>query len=233
MPLAGSLRDLSDRVQSDLTSARDYLEHTKAVWRLVEELAAQGQAVEFPLPQTGTTMTAPDMAARAEGYVGRYLNESVFQHFVALFEDFVFELLRLWLTAYPGGIPNKDKKTVDLAMVIDAPDREAILQAVIDRELNALKYERPTAWFRYLNDRVKLGGPTDEQIERLAEIKASRDILAHNRGVVNQTYLDKAGGRSRYQLGQRLEIPEPYLHDTWLLIRGMVQDLASSAIAKA
>ena len=67
----------------------------------------------------------------------------------------------------------------------------------------------------------------------MAEIKASRDILAHNRGVVNQTYLEKAGSRSRYKLGQRLEVPEPYLHDTWLLIRGVVQDLATAAIAKA
>ena len=81
---------------------------------------------------------------------------------MALSEDFVFELLRHWLSAYPGGIPNKDQKRVDLAMVIDAPDRESILQTVIDRELNALKYERPRAWFRYLNDRVRLGCPTDE-----------------------------------------------------------------------
>ena len=58
-------------------------------------------------------LTAPEMAAPAENYVGKYLNESVFQHFVALFEDFVFELLRLWLSAYPGGIPNKDRKTVE------------------------------------------------------------------------------------------------------------------------
>ena len=233
MPLAGTIRDLSDRIQSDLTAARDYLEHTEALWRLVEELADQGQVVEFPLPRSGTTMTAADMARRAEGYVGRYLNESVFQHLVALFEDFVFELIRLWLSAYPGGIPNKDNKKIDLAAVIDAPDRAAILQVVIDRELNTLKYERPTAWFRYLNDRVKLGCPTDEQIERVAEIKASRDILAHNRGVVNETYVDKAGKHARYKFGQRLEIPEPYLHETWLLIRGIVQDLATAAIAKA
>jgi hypothetical protein len=173
------------------------------------------------------------MAALAEGYVGRYLNESVFQHFIALFEDFVFEFLRLWLSAYPGGIPNKAKKQVDLAMVIDAPNRESILQFMIARELNELKYERPKTWFRYLNDRVKLGCPSDEQIDRLAEIKASRDILAHNRGVVNPTYLEKAGKYARYELGQRLEIPEPYLHDAGSLIRDLVQDIASTAMAKA
>jgi hypothetical protein len=84
-----------------------------------------------------------------------------------------------------------------------------------------------------LNDRVKLGCPTEEQIERLTEVKASRDILIHNRGVVNATYLDKAGPRARYKLGQRLEIPEPYLRETWQLIRDVVGDLATAAIAKA
>lgn len=233
MTLAEQILELSDRIQSELTAARDYLEHTKAVWRLVEELAAQGQAVEFPLPLTGTVMTAVDMASHAEVYVGRYLNESLLQHLIALFEDFLFELLRLWLTTYPAGIPNKDRKPVDLATVIEAPDRASILQTVIDRELNALKYERPSAWFRYLNERVKLGVPTDEQVERFTEAKASRDILAHNRGVVNATYLEKSGPLARYAIGQRLEIPEPYLHDAWDGIRSMAGDLVASAVARA
>jgi hypothetical protein len=92
---------------------------------------------------------------------------------------------------------------------------------------------RPAAWFRYLNDRVKLGCPTDEPIERLTEAKASRDILAHNRGLVNETYIQEAGARARYAVGQRLEIPEPYLRDTWQLIRDIVGGLATAAIAKA
>jgi hypothetical protein len=162
-----------------------------------------------------------------------YLAESVFQHFVSLFEDFVFELLRLWLTAFPAGIPNKDKKPIDLALVIDAADKDAILGFVIDRELNALRYERPTAWFKYLNDRVKLGCPNDEQIERLAEIKASRDLLIHNRGIVNETYIQKADARVRYKLGQRLEIPEPYLRETWLMMGAMVGEMSEAATGKA
>jgi hypothetical protein len=49
---------------------------------------------------------------------------------------------------------------------------------------------------------------------------------------VNQTYLDKAGRRARYVLGQRLEIPEPYLHDAWTLIGDLVREIATAAIAK-
>jgi hypothetical protein len=227
------VKALADRADADLVAGHDYYHHTRLSWRLLRARARRGGPFTIRNPATGTIAKAAQLVELSVSYESVRLTESVFQHFVALFEDFVFELLRLWLSAYPGGIPNKDKKDVELTTVIDAPDREAILQAVIDRELNALKYERPKAWFRYLNDRVKLGCPTDEQIERFAEIKASRDILAHNRGVVNQTYLNKSGQRPRYQLGQRLEVPEPYLHETWLLIRGLVQDITTAAIAKA
>jgi len=70
---------------------------------------------------------------------------------------------------------------------------------------------------------------TKDQIERLAEIKASRDILAHNRGIVNE----KPSGRARYEVGQRLEIPEPYLQESRTLIQNVVQDVSAAAIAKA
>jgi hypothetical protein len=213
--LADVIRELANRIQYELLEAQQYLESTKAIWRLVQELAAQGQTAEFPLLQLNMTVSATDMARRAEGYVTGYLAESVFQHFVSLFEDFLFELLRIWLSAYPAGIPNKDKKPVDLATIIDAPDKQAILDLVIERELNALKYERPSAWFKYLNDRVKLGCPTDEQIERLAEIKASRDVLIHNRGTVNEERpagLPAVGGDDR----------QGVMSDSWGLAIGIM-----------
>jgi hypothetical protein len=226
------IQALSGRIHADLLAAHDYYHHARLTWRLLRARTRRGGRLTVRNPTTGTIVDAAQLADLSKTYEKFDLAESVFQHFVALFEDFVFEFLRLWLTAYPGGIPNKDKKPVELATVIDAPDREAILQGVIGRELNAPKYERPTAWFRYLNDRVKLGCPTDDQIERFTEIKATRDILAHNRGVVNPTYLDKAGRHARYQLGQRLEIPEPYLHDAWLLIRQIVEQITTAAVAK-
>ena len=233
MPLADQIRDLADRIRADLRAVHDYREHAKASWHLVQMVAERGYRFGVRNRVTGTFINSTDLAALSQNYVAGYLTESVFQHLVSFFEDFVFDLLRLWLTAYPAGIPNKDRKPVDLAMVIGASDKDAILEFVIDRELNALKYERPIAWFRYLNDRVKLGCPNEEQIERLAEIKALRDLLSHNRGIVNETYIQKAGARARYKLGQRLEVPEPYLRETWTLIGEMVRDMAAAATAKS
>src|SRR5262249_22584128 len=155
-----------------------------------------------------TTKTSVDqdaLAGLAQHYVRHYLTSFTFQHFVSLFEAFFFDLLRLWLAAYPR---NLAKKQIDLGTILDAPDRETVILAIVDKELNELKYERVAEWFAYLDHVVKLGCPTTDEIERIAEIKASRDILIHNQGIVNAVYVAKAGSKARYQIGELLEVPE-------------------------
>jgi hypothetical protein len=232
MALANQIQSLADGIQAELRAGYDYYEHTKFAWRSVQELVDEGRSIVVRVTETGTAVGSAKLARLGQTYVTTYLAESVFQHFVTLFEEFVFGLLHAWLSAHPAGIPFKDKKSIELATVVAAPDKASIIQIVVDRELDALKYKRPIFWFEYLNDRVKLGIPHDDQIERLAEIKAARDILVHNRGIVNETYIDKAGTRARYTVGQRVEIQEPYLHASWLLIQNVVQDLSVAAIAK-
>ena len=45
---------------------------------------------------------------------------------------------------------------VDLKTVMNLPDKDAILQWVVRKEVNELLYDRPTEWFGYLEDRAKL-----------------------------------------------------------------------------
>ena len=71
--------------------------------------------------------------------------------------------------------------------MLDAPDLATVVLAVVDRELNEIKYGRVADWFAHLERLAKLGVPASEEIDRLAEIKAARDILVHNKGVVNAT----------------------------------------------
>jgi hypothetical protein len=42
----------------------------------------------------------------------------------------------------------------------------------------------------------------------------------------------KAGKLARYRDGQRIEIPEHYHRDAWELIRKVVTDMSSAAVAK-
>ena len=230
MALADDIQALTSRTLSTLEASHDYYTYTKRVWRLLQQIVKEGRKFTFRNLTTGTRVDEQVLLGRAQLYVTDYLISSTFQAFVSLFEDFFFELLRFWLAAYPASL---SKKQVEVSAVLQAPDKSAIVLRVVDKELNELKYERLADWFAYLERLTKLGCPTDDEIEKLAEIKASRDILVHNNGITNATYVSKAGTWARYQDGEKLEIPEQYHRATWETINKVVRDVAAAAVAKA
>ncbi len=122
---------------------------------------------------------------------------------------------------------------MDFKTILELPDKDAITELVVRKELNEVLYERPTEWFAYLEDKAKLGCPTTNEIDRIAEAKASRDVLVHNKGVANKTYESKAGNLARFKEGDRMTIPEHYHRETWELIRKIVTNVSDAAIAKA
>ncbi len=230
MSLADDLRQLRDRTLGDLNAAHDYYTDTKIAWTIVNRAIAAGETFTIDNRTTGTVKTEADLARKAHGYVAGQLAEATFQQFVSIFETYLVDLLRLWLTAHPGSLGGKK---VDFRTVLEAADKDAITAAVVGKELNELAYEKPAGWFAYLNQRVALDCPTAEQIERIAEAKATRDVLVHNRGVANPTYVAKAGVRARCADGERIEVHDSYHRQTWELFRDVVAATSAAAIAKA
>ncbi len=175
-------------------------------------------------------MTTPtELVAKSREYVSRYFAEATFQQFLAIFEEFVFDLLRLWLAAYPA---NLNKKTLIFEEVVAAGDVAAVTRLVVDRELNEVLYKRPAEWFAYLEAKAKLGRPTADEVGRFAEAKATRDALAHGTGVVTKAYLAKAGPFARYVLGQFVEVPEPYHRAIWVMLCTLVAKVSDAAMAR-
>lgn len=229
MALAEDIRLLRDRVLADLNAAHDYYTDTKAAWRIVHKVVQAGHTFSIRNMTTGTVTTQADLASKSRGYVVEQLAEATFQQFVSIFENYFVDLLRLWLMAYPQNLLTKK---VDLKDVLDAPDKDAITLLVVNKELIEILYKRPADWFAYLEARAKLGCPIQNDIDRIAEAKASRDVLVHSRGVASQIYESKAGSLARYKVGQRIDIPEHYHRETWELIHKLVTDISNAAIAK-
>ncbi|MBI2823379.1 MAG: hypothetical protein HYX69_01670 [Planctomycetia bacterium] len=229
MPLAQQIGELRDRVLGELQEIHDYYHDTTIAWRVLQQSVANGRSINAENEVTGTVTTGSDLAARAQGYVAGYLAEATFVQFVASFEIFFVELLQAWLTAYPRSLAQAELK---FESVLDAPDKESVVRDVVRREVDKLAYKRPKEWFDYLAVVVKLRCPAPDEIARVAEAKASRDLLIHNRGVVTRAYILKAGDVARYTLNQRVEVSTPYHRATWELLRKVVSDLATAAIAK-
>lgn len=230
MGLADEIKSLCDRVLNDLNAAHDYYTDTKIAWSIVARAIAEGRTFSIRNMTTGTVTTHVELAGKSRGYVAEQLTEATFQQFITIFENFFFDLLRLWLTAYPQSL---GAKTVEFRRILDAPDKAAITLQVVNHELNEVMYKRPADWFAYLEGKANLGCSTPDEIAKIAEVKASRDVLVHNRGVANKTYESKAGNLARYKDGQRIDIPEHYHRETWELLRKVITDISNAAIAKA
>ncbi len=187
MPLADEIRAVRDRALAELRAAYDYHADGARVWA-------------YSNTATGTVTTSATLATRIDGYVTRRLRVSTFVTFLAVFEAFFADVVRAWLRAYPHALADKGDVPVDV--VLDALDRDAILDFLIDRAVGGLFYKKPADWFAFLEKRLKVAGPSADELERLTEAKATPDVLIHNRGVVNEVYVRKAGGRAR-QPGRR------------------------------
>ena len=230
MALSDDIRALKGRALANLIAAHDYYEDTKLAWTIVREYIAAGYSVANRNKTTGTITTQADLLVKVPDYVAKQLAEATFQQFISIFESYLFDLLRLWLQAYPQNIQGRK---VEIKTVLESPDKDAVILFAVNKELNEILYDRPAGWFGYLEEKLKLGCPTAEEIERIAEAKASRDVLVHNQGVVGKTYVFKAGKRARCNIGERIEIPEDYHRATWELLRKVVAEISDGAIAKA
>ena len=54
------------------------------------------------------------------------------------------------------------------------------------------------------------------------EVKASRDVLVHNAGVINDLYLDKAGKLARGETGEALSLNDKYFDEAYLVLKEVV-----------
>lgn len=230
MSLADDIRALRDQSLADLAAALDYFEDTKIAWEIVETAAAGGATLSRRNILTGNTTTETTLLAKGDRYVNTFLAQATFQQFLATFESFFFDLLRLWLTAYPQSLAAKE---IPYRVVLDAPDKDAITRHVVDRELNEIAYKRLDEWFAYLQSRTKVDPPSADDVDQLAEAKASRDVIVHNAGIANKVYLQKAGRLARFRLGQTVEITGPYHRLVWQLAGRLVGDLGTAAVARA
>jgi hypothetical protein len=242
MPLSDEIRSLADQVLNQVDEARDFYVHTRQAWRFVQQVARKGRPVGIVNLATKRHLPTGDLESRAQKYVRVRLAKSTFRDLSSLLEDWILGLIRLWLTAYPEDLDlNFDSATgqrrgkkqeevqIPLSRLLHLRDCNAILSGLVEQVVRDLTYERPEKWFRYLDHRLILGCPDATQRAKLYEMKAARDCLEHNQGVVNRDYLHKAGAAARYAEGNLIQIGEPYLMECFTLLRDVIEVMAGAA----
>ena len=241
MPLSDDIRALAEQVLGRVDEAREFYVHSRQAWRLVQQHARKGRPVGIVDLATKKRLPAEDLESRAQRYV-TVLAESTFKSLSSLLEDWVLGLIRLWLTAFPEDLDlnfdpatgqrrgNKQEEVqIRISRLLHVRDCTVIFGGLIERAARDLAYARPEKWFRYIDGRMSLASPDAAQRAKLYEMKAGRDCLEHNRGVVSADYFDKAGTAARYAERDFVQIDEPYLMECFSLIRGVTATMAVAA----
>lgn len=231
MPLRDDIEKARDYALTALDHAHDYFTYTKDAWRtLQQDVQREGRTVKWENTSTKSSITQTDILARAQRFVEVELASSSLQQFVSIFENFFREIAHDWILAFPERVSNRQ---LSGRVILRLVDKAAIIDALVEKELQEVFYDRPMNWFEYMRKLTKITSPSDAEAEQFAEIKATRDVLVHGQGIANAFYVDKAAGLARAQPGQSLDIPGPYHQRSWELIRKLVYDIGTEMAAKS
>jgi hypothetical protein len=135
----------------------------------------------------------------------------VFVYFVTIWDAFILDTVRRILRVHPRVITGGDAKTeLSRAVLWGAKSIEDIRERLIEEVVRDLDYDRKKLVKYFADywgiDWKESGVPLDEVVE----FRARRDILVHNKGMVDRQYLNMVGERSSLEEGEVAPIDIKY-----------------------
>jgi hypothetical protein len=227
-------RALQQLVDFEALRAASYL-----AYKLAAESAKQMKPTKFTIPFLSFApsvgiknriLRPSDLPSLFQKCESNFLDRMALQVQVAQFEYFFFDMLRVVLADNPRHLPSG--KRLDYGAITSAATHEEIVTEMINRELNELKYQTLAKWFEYFEAVVSGVSPSSKEVSLLTEAKATRDLLAHNNGVVNEIYIRKVKGNARAGLSEDIPVNGTYVLEVWKAIVAIVDHISTTLVKK-
>lgn len=118
-----------------------------------------------------------------------------------------------------------DDSTIPLRGLLEANNFEDLYSGVIQDKLYQLMYASPADHFGYLKIALGIEILSDVR-DAYVEIKATRDLLTHSQGIVNEIYMSKAGINGRVKkTGRFIPLSSEYFSQSVGLMKRLVGDI--------
>jgi hypothetical protein len=229
--LALGIQTLRDNYVRTLNELHDDYVHTRMLWQILHVWVQRyGENLTIENPITKSRVNGVELAGRARPSMQRLTNRT-FKDIVAQLELFVAELLRQWLLNNTDLIAAKALnvgtllESKSLADVQDAAVKEAVESTIVDK-----MFGKPEKWFSYLKNQlhIRFNGRGEASF---CEMKARRDVLEHNNGIVNPVYIEKARVAARYKVGDDVQLENQDVDEAYQVTSQFIHDITASAIA--
>lgn len=168
---------------------------------------------------------------------GSHADTRIYQSFlvtaVSDFEAFLSKVIEYVLREYPRKLTIAVQgvstgKDIPIGVVLDAETIAETIDWAIERALHSLFYASPVEYLAYLKKVVSIN-TSKPQYQDYFEIKATRDLIIHNSGVINATYLTKAGEKARGESGAAVEVDKEYFEHCLAVLKRLSWYIRSDA----
>lgn len=132
---------------------------------------------------------------------------------VMITEALLGDIVRAVVTKYPQKLGAK--RSVPLQVVLEAKTIDDVHIRATDALLHELSYKSPSEFAGAVESLLSLNLLECPAFHRYVEVKATRDIYIHNRGVANETYLRKVGSHARAQVNYLLPVDIQYFLESY------------------
>lgn len=132
---------------------------------------------------------------------------------VTLVEAMLGDLLRAVVIQYPQKLGGK--RNIPLQSILEATSLEEVHLRATDALLNELSYKSPTEFAQTFEQLLSTNLMECHAFHRYVEVKATRDIFIHNRGIANDVYIRKAGSHARVNPGNQIPVDAQYFFESY------------------
>lgn len=132
---------------------------------------------------------------------------------VSIIETMLGDVIRAVVQKYPQKIGGK--KTIALQTVLEAASLEDIHVRALDGLLNELSYKSPIDFAESFKELTSVGLLECVAFHKYVELKATRDIFIHNRGIANEVYVRKSSSHARVNSGMQLPADTVYFLESY------------------
>lgn len=146
-------------------------------------------------------------------------------------EAFLHDALSTVSIAYPQKLSILgDKNGIPIDLFLESGAREDVIRRFVALKCEGLMFGKPAEYLEKASKVLSIELDA-ELVKDFIEIKASRDIIIHNSGVINKLYVEKAGERRRGEVGADLVIDHAYFRHVIVTLKKLSGSIQSKTEA--
>lgn len=218
--LAKKIYSKQNEIVREINNAHIFLEQVSPLLADARDVYAKSKTKKdkkYYVPSAKTSRYAMRTDKELQEIYKHYMERGLFEVFlvdlVAKFEWFLSDVFVEFFSHYPKrmlgsfkDIPNIGK--IELSSVIDANGKDDLVKKVIFGYVGGILRQRPDVYMPYASSLFDMD--KNKKFDNYYEICATRDLIVHGSGVINDIYLKKAGKKSRGNLGGHIKVDEEY-----------------------